>query len=138
MTPQHLEQLIKQGEGLTLEFKLARETVTIPSFASIERAATPQVTMQETPQVTPQVGREQVILEFCSIPRSREEIQEKVGIKDREHFRSEILQPLLAQGVLVLTIPDKPNSRFQKYITKIDPVNPAPPRRPYGGKDDHT
>lgn len=84
MTPQHLEQLIKQGEGLTLEFKLARETVTIPSFASIEGAA--------TPQVTPQVEREQVILEFCSIPRSREDIQEKVGIKDREHFSSEIYE----------------------------------------------
>ena len=87
MTPQHLEQLIKQGEGLTLEFKLARETVTIPSFASIERAATVQVTMQDTVQVTMQVEREQLILEFCRMPRSRGEIQAKIISILNTYFR---------------------------------------------------
>jgi ATP-dependent DNA helicase RecG len=59
-----------------------------------------------------------MILEFCSVPRSREEIQMHLGLKHREHFRSEILQPLLKEGLLIPTIPDKPNSPRQKYVTK--------------------
>jgi ATP-dependent DNA helicase RecG len=56
------------------------------------------------------------IVAFCAVPRSREEIQTYLGLKDREHFRISILQPLLRNGSLVPTIPDKPNSPRQKYI----------------------
>jgi len=41
-----------------------------------------------------------------------------IGLKHREHFRSHILKPLVKKGLLRLTIPDKPNSPNQKYITK--------------------
>jgi ATP-dependent DNA helicase RecG len=40
-------------------------------------------------------------------------------MKDREHFRSEVLQPLLEKGLLLMTNPDKPNSSKQRYITKM-------------------
>ena len=68
-----------------------------------------------TPQVTPQDERVQRILEFCQIPRAREEIQAFIKIKDREYFRGNFLQPLLKQGLLKPTIPDKPTSSRQKY-----------------------
>ena len=69
-----------------------------------------------TEQVTEQVGREERILEFCAEPKTREEIQTFMGISHREHFRAKILKPLLKSGKLKMTIPDKPNSRNQKYI----------------------
>ena len=67
-------------------------------------------------QVTEQVDRAEKIIEFCAEPKSREGIQLFVGIAHREHFRAKILKPLLDSGKLKMTIPDKPNSRNQKYI----------------------
>jgi len=37
----------------------------------------------------------------------------------REHFRADILQPLINKKLLFLTIPDKPSSQKQKYYSKI-------------------
>jgi len=58
------------------------------------------------------------IVTFCAFPRSGREIQDMLGIKDRMYFRNAILQGLLDSGALVMTIPDKPKSRFQKYVAK--------------------
>ena len=74
--------------------------------------ASEQVNEQDTEQVT----RGEKILEFCFVPRTRDEIQEFVGISHREHFRAKILKPLLDTGQLRMTIPEKPNSRNQKYV----------------------
>lgn len=78
--------------------------------------AAEQVTEQDDAQVTEQVDRAEKIIEFCAEPKSREEIQLFVGIAHREHFRVKILKPLLDSGKLKMTIPDKPNSRNQKYV----------------------
>jgi ATP-dependent DNA helicase RecG len=56
------------------------------------------------------------ILEFCGVARTRNEIQEFCGIKSRDYFRKKILNPLLENGKLKMTLPDKPNSKNQKYI----------------------
>jgi ATP-dependent DNA helicase RecG len=53
---------------------------------------------------------------LCITTRSSEEIQTFFGLKHREHFRVEILAPLLKAGLLATTIPDKPNSSKQKYV----------------------
>ena len=71
---------------------------------------------QVTAQVTAQDPRQKLLLEFCAIPRTREEMQAFIGIAHREYFRSSLLKPLLNSGRLRMTIPDKPNSRNQKYI----------------------
>ena len=63
-------------------------------------------------------NREAAILNYCKVPRTREEIQNYIGIKDRKHFREYILKPLLVSNKLNMTIPDKPNSKLQKYISK--------------------
>jgi len=84
---------------------------------------TPQVTAQVTPQATAQVGAERIenILQFCAVPRSRDEIQDLLGIQHREYFRKEILIPLLQAGLLEPTLPDKPNSPKQKYVRRSAP-----------------
>lgn len=38
-----------------------------------------------------------------------------VGRSDRTKFRDGLVKPLLEAGLLELTIPDKPQSRLQKY-----------------------
>ena len=78
------------------------------------------LTVQVTAQVTAQDERTRIeeILEFCIDPRTREEIQEFTGLKHREHFRKDILNPLIEKGLLKLTIPDKPKSPNQKYYSE--------------------
>jgi ATP-dependent DNA helicase RecG len=55
------------------------------------------------------------ILMFCKTPKSRQEIQDMIGIKDREYFRKKILTPLINGKLLFMTLPDKPTSKNQKY-----------------------
>ena len=56
------------------------------------------------------------ILAFCAQPKSREEIMSMCGLKNKNHFIKAHLKPLLESGQLRMTIPDKPNSRNQKYV----------------------
>jgi DNA-binding PadR family transcriptional regulator len=42
-------------------------------------------------------------------------IRERLTLKDRTHVREHYIEPALAQGLIEYTIPDKPNSRLQKY-----------------------
>lgn len=42
---------------------------------------------------------------------------EYIGLKHRPTFMYDYLNPLLEKGKLQMTIPDKPKSRNQKYVT---------------------
>jgi ATP-dependent DNA helicase RecG len=75
-----------------------------------------EVTPRDTPQVTPQ-DKIKRLLVFCSQPKSRDEMMREIEIKDRKHFVESYLNPLLEKGKLRRTIPDKPRSSKQKYIT---------------------
>lgn len=80
-----------------------------------------------TDQVTDQVNRNvdgiemeqavsQQILDFCQIERSKKEICEYMRYRNRTFFTRKYLFPLIQEGKLQMTKPDKPNSRNQKYI----------------------
>ena len=58
---------------------------------------------------------EKVVL-FCKTPKTKNEIQNYLGIKSDRYVRQEIIQPLHSAGKLVRTIPEKPSSPKQKYI----------------------
>ncbi len=58
------------------------------------------------------------ILGFCDIPRFREELVEFSG-KSRNYLMTQIVLPLVEKGELKLTIPEKPQSRKQKYVRTI-------------------
>jgi Fic family protein len=70
--------------------------------------AAPQV----TPQVTPQVGE---LLVAIQGEMGREALQSALGLSDRKSFRARYLKPALADGLIEMTIPDRPNSRLQQY-----------------------
>jgi hypothetical protein len=71
---------------------------------------------QATGQATGQVDRTGKLLLFCSQPRTRDEMQQYIGITSRAHFIDHYLKPLLETGQLRMTIPDKPSSPSQKYV----------------------
>jgi len=70
-----------------------------------------------TEQVANMMDRRAKILEFCKEPRSLKETVQFLGLKHRPNFIENVLNPLLKAGLLKRTIPDKPRSRFQKYVT---------------------
>jgi len=68
---------------------------------------------QVTGQVDPWVMR---VVEACSTKDLKSaEIQEVAGIRHRETFQRNYLDKLLEDELLERTIPNKPNSRLQKY-----------------------
>ena len=85
-----------------------------PESATMQDAM--QVTMQDTMQVTIQDDRFKKLVIFCSDARTREEMQSHINIGNRDYFRRAFLKPLLESGQLKMTIPDKPNSKNQRYI----------------------
>jgi hypothetical protein len=115
-------QAIAQSTAITdcapfIEFMLKIIDQTLREQLS----ATPQDTPQDTPQaVLVLLTKYPQLLAFCKTPRSRAEIQECCGIKDREHFRKAVLKPLLEAGWLSPTLPDKPNSPKQMYFFRKD------------------
>jgi Fic family protein len=70
------------------------------------------LTALSTPEVTPEVRK---MLSAMAGEMTRKQIQEKLGLKDEKHFRERYQQPAVALGLIEMTIPDKPNSRLQKY-----------------------
>ena len=65
------------------------------------------------------------ILMFCNEPRSKAEIMEHCGYKHVRNFTQRHLRPLLESGQIQMTIPGKPKSSSQKYMTvqKTAPAN---------------
>lgn len=57
------------------------------------------------------------LLEFCQIPRSRQEIMGFLNIKTTSYVTNKYIVPLIKEGRLEMTIPEKPRSRYQKYYT---------------------
>ena len=58
------------------------------------------------------------LLDFCKIPRSREELTVFTG-KSKYYTMSKLLKPLLNSGEIVQTIPEKPKSSRQRYVTAV-------------------
>ena len=108
------------GEYGEKAFKFSNNaiTVTIP-FNRIDLGGTPQVTPQDTPQDVQAIKggtTDNKIVEYCTEARSIQEILEHLGLKDRKSLMKHINR-LLEQGRIARTLPDKPTSRAQKYVT---------------------
>lgn len=133
---QRIDYIEKMGTGIKRMQNLLKEAGLAPlryEFSGFVRAVfkrpqtTAQATAQATPQATPQANpqanpqalleRQEDILLFCDTPRNRDEIMAHIGLNNRKYFRIEILAPLIESGKLALTIPDKPTSPRQRYIT---------------------
>ncbi len=55
------------------------------------------------------------LINYCSTPRSRDELTEFLGFS-KYYTMSKIVQPLVEQGEIKLTMPDKPKSSKQRYV----------------------
>lgn len=120
----------KWGRGTNRVIAMCREAgVEAPTFQEIGPAAlvTFRVRVGSTaavasapsqPQVSPKSAPSQpqvAILQLCQTEKTLIELMISIGRRDRKRFREQFIKPLLDLGLLQMTIPDKPNSRFQRY-----------------------
>lgn len=86
-----------------------------PKFES-ERGVFRATLFNDTVAVIPANSKGAELLDFCSTPRSRDEIEELFrGRLSINYVMSSIVKPLVAEGRLKLALPDKPKSRNQRY-----------------------
>ena len=85
--------------------------VCVDDFGNASSCAFTDMQLQEN------VGKDysEKILAFCNVPRTTLEIAKLFKFKQRKSARKYII-PLVEQGRLAMTIPEKPNSRLQKYV----------------------
>lgn len=57
------------------------------------------------------------ILNFCISPKSRREIFSHIGLAYHTDAYQKHIEPLVSAGLIELTVPEKPKSRNQKFIT---------------------
>ena len=71
----------------------------------------------ENEQLSEYVKKLLSVMEY-DVPYTSNVLMEKLGLKAREGFRRNYLRPALELNLICMTIPDKPNSRNQRYIKK--------------------
>lgn len=70
---------------------------------------------KEANNISDQVNHLLQIMEIDT-PISANEIMKRLNIKSKETLRNSYLNPAIENGLIKMTIPDKPNSKNQKYI----------------------
>ena len=72
-------------------------------------------TQNESRHISEQVNKLLQVMED-DIPYSANELLTLLNIKSKETLRASYLNPALENGLIKMTLPDKPNSKNQKYI----------------------
>ncbi len=91
---------------------------TVDKLTAFEVTVRPSLSLNlvtDDKKVTKSVEIVNDILKFCSTPRSMAEIMEHLGLKHRSNVKHRYINPLIEDGFLRMTKPEKPNSRDQKY-----------------------
>ncbi|MCD8205001.1 MAG: putative DNA binding domain-containing protein [Clostridia bacterium] len=109
---------IKVGPGTGAD--LEREEDKRDAFAEHDEGASggrvSEEGKEEEVQSKKVAARQAEIMEYCLVPRSREELQNHFGLASSAHFKEIYLDPLIEAGKIKMTTPEKPNSRNQKYV----------------------
>ena len=82
--------------------------------------AAPQDTPQNAPQDTPQdsglTDRIEQLVAAVTEEMSRAQLQELIGLRDRNHFTSAYLRPALEAGMIEMALPAKATSRTSAIV----------------------
>ncbi len=114
----------KVGSGIrrireaAAEAKVPAPKFEATGFFTVVFRKPPKADMSEMTGQVPDKYRTSVklVLEYCQAPQKASEIQRHLGLKHRETFQENYLKPLVREGLIAMTIPDKPRSSRQQYI----------------------
>ena len=111
-----------QPDYVVLTLPIGKAHQENPSRKPIKKEQNPSSkskTHQENPQRKPDKieTRKGQIAEFCNRARTLGEIMDLLGLKDRVSFKKVYIDPMIAEGLLVMTEPDNPTSKNQQYVS---------------------
>ena len=104
----------KMGRGSVMIRKACAERgLPLPRWSEDDHGVTltffgPEVTTEVTTEVMQVIG-------VLDGEMSRRELQEVLGLRNSEHFRKAYLRPAIQEGLIEMTIPDRPRSSKQRY-----------------------
>ena len=107
------EPKFSQKDGFVVV--LRRYTDSIGNLHEVSGEVAEEVTEISKPAVDEVAEEVMKLLLVCRKEMSGRELREALQLKGDESFRRAYLFPALKSGVLEMTLPDKPNSRLQKY-----------------------
>ena len=101
----------------TIRSEMRKAGLPAPIFE--DNRGTFSVTLYKSSEIIKHAtNMDESILEFCHTPRTRIEIANFLGITTPSYAIKKYIKPLLEDGKIGLTNPQKPNSPSQKYYTK--------------------
>lgn len=106
----------KYGSGIRRILDLCRaQGLKSPLFESTSQGFV--ATLFAAPSTTQVATQVEALLSVLNTGEAltRSELMERMGLANREHFRKAYLEEALKSGRLERTVPDKPNSRNQRY-----------------------
>lgn len=109
-------QLYSGGVSSFIEGDIFKTIIPLNDLATMKSGP------MSSDQVSDQVESSEVvekILDFCKVARTKKEISEYIGYKNLIYMTRTFIKPLIESGRLLYTIPEKPQSRFQKYMTTL-------------------
>ncbi len=81
-------------------------------------ASSPGIQKQHTSTENDFLGADSKgLMEFCKTPRTRAEIMKYLGMDSGRYALRRYLEPLVQMGAISMTLPDKPSSPKQQYVT---------------------
>lgn len=93
-----------------------RNNIYSPSVTAKEKEATISYGASRRKKSSKKMQEEQQLLAFCQQPRSSQEIADLYGTS-RENIMARFVTPMLHEGRLLRTMPDKPRSPRQRYVS---------------------
>ena len=70
---------------------------------------------EDSGQISEYIKKLLAVMEY-DVPYTSKTLMESLGLKSKEGFRRNYLRPAIEMDLIQMTIPDKPNSRNQRYV----------------------
>lgn len=91
-----------------------------PAYSNDEPASEPAKTENEPAfSQRPRLdNKEKDIVNFCSVPRSAQEILDRIGVTNQSRHRKKYIQPLVEKGYLSVLMTENGGTKGQRYVKK--------------------
>ena len=105
----------------TIRREMSEAGLTEPKFYSERGSFSVKLFNAKAAGIARYTGSEKItdrdLIHFCATPRSRDEITEFLGLTTNYYAVQNYVLPLVEQGLLKMTIPGKPRSRNQRFVS---------------------